>query len=61
MIVEGVNFIENEVVKWKRKDFIDTHKKLFFLDREEFEREKILGDIYDRIKGLIPDKGKLID
>lgn len=29
MVVEGVNFIENEVVKWKRKDFIDTHKKLF--------------------------------
>ena len=34
MVVEGVNFIENEVVKWKRKDFIDTHKKLFSLDRE---------------------------
>lgn len=29
MVVEGVNFIENEVVKWKRKDFIDTHKSYF--------------------------------
>lgn len=50
MIVEGVNFFDCEVLKWKKKDFVDAHKKLFFKDRPEFEREKILSDIYDRIK-----------
>ena len=49
MIVEGVNFFDSEVLKWKKKDFVDVHKKLYFKDREEFEREKILSDIYDMI------------
>ena len=41
MIVEGVNFFDSEVLKWKKKDFVDVHKKLYFKDREEFERENI--------------------
>lgn len=49
MIVEGVNFFESEVLKWKKKDFVDVHKKLYFKDRTEVEREKILSDIYDKI------------
>lgn len=48
MIVEGVSFVESEVVKWKREEFIDAHM-VFFLDRDEVKRKEILGDIYDRI------------
>lgn len=59
MIVEGVNFFDNEVIKWKKKDFIESHKKTFFLDREEFERERILSDVYDRISQQ--SKGKKIE
>lgn len=49
MIVEGVTFIEEEVKKWKRKDFIDVHKKVFFQNSNEMDREKKLGEIYDEI------------
>ena len=59
MIVEGVSFFDHEVVKWKKKDFIESHKKIFFLDREESERERILSDIYDRISQQ--NKGKKIE
>lgn len=51
MIVRGVNFFDEEVKKWKRKDFVDAHKPVFFTDMEMKEREKMLYDVYDRIKG----------
>lgn len=60
MIVEGVVFIEDEVAKWKRKDFIDAHKKVFFLDRNEIKREEMLSDIYDKISGKNKSK-KIVD
>ena len=59
MTVEGVTFIEEEVVKWKRKDFIDAHKRIFFQDREEMKREEMLADIYDRISRK--NKGKPVE
>lgn len=56
MIVEGVNFFDSEVLKWKKKDFIDVHKRLYFKDRAEAEREKMLSDIYDRIHQIDKDR-----
>lgn len=51
MIFEGVNFNEQSVRKMKKKDFIDAHKSVFWLDRDEKEREKMLSDVYDTITG----------
>lgn len=52
MKVEGINFVDEEVRKMKKKDFVNKHKTTFFLDRSELERESILSDIYDRIVGI---------
>lgn len=51
MKVEGINFVDEEVRKMKKKEFINKHKSSFFLDRTEMERENILSDIYDKIVG----------
>jgi hypothetical protein len=51
MRVENVLFIDSEVKNMKRKDFIDKMKEVHYLDRPIIERETLLGDIYDRIKG----------
>ena len=57
MKVEGVNFVDEEVKKMKKKEFINKHKTSFFLDRTE--RENILSDIYDRIVGVISPLGDI--
>lgn len=57
MIVLGVNFLEGEVVKWKRKAFVDAHKDILFTDMPIGDREKILGDTWDEIKAA--KKGKV--
>ena len=51
MKVEGINFVDEEVRKMKKKDFITKHKVLFS-GRTENEKESILSDIYDRIVGV---------
>lgn len=57
MKVEGINFVDEEVRKMKKKEFIAKHKILFF-DRAETEKENILSDIYDRIVGVrTPSEG----
>lgn len=50
MKVEGINFVDEEVRKMKKKEFISKHK-VFFSDRAESEKENILSDIYDKIVG----------
>lgn len=50
MIVLGVNFFDEEVKKWKKKAFIDAHKNVFFTNKEMAEREKLLGEIWDKAK-----------
>lgn len=50
MIVRGVNFFDEEVKKWKKKPFVDTHKVVFFVEMELPEREKLLGEIWDKAK-----------
>lgn len=56
MIVRGVSFIDDEVVKWKRKTFIDAHKLVFFTELDMAERERILGKAWDEMKGVKKDK-----
>ena len=51
MKVEGVTFNEELVRNIKKKDFIDMHKRVFYLDRSIENRETLLSDIYDKICG----------
>lgn len=60
MKVEGVNFVDEEVKKMKKREFINKHKTSFFLDRTETERENILSDIYDRIVSTRPPSVDII-
>lgn len=50
MIMRGVNFFDEEVRKWKKKAFVDAHKVVFFVEMEMTEREKLLGEIWDKAK-----------
>lgn len=53
MKVEGAHFVDEEVKKMKKKDFINMHKNCMFLKgRKDSEKENILSDIYDRIVGV---------
>lgn len=54
MIIEGVNFVEDVVKTMKKKDFVDKHKNVFFLDKPADEREQFLIGIYNKIKGDKP-------
>lgn len=60
MKVEGVNFVDEEVKKMKKREFINKHKTSFFLDRTETERENILSDIYDRVVSARPPSVDII-
>lgn len=49
MIFERVNFNDKEVRKMSREDFESRHVDLFWLDRDEATRKKMLGQVYDLI------------
>lgn len=49
MIFERVNFVEEEIKKMSRDEFESRHINLFWLDRDEATRKKILGQVYDLI------------
>ena len=49
MIVEGVTFVEQAIRPMEKKDFIEAHKDVLWLDREPKERVKMLSDVYDTI------------
>lgn len=59
MKVEGAHFVDEEVKKMKKKDFINMHKNCMFLKgRKDCEKESILSDIYDKIVGIrTPSEG----
>lgn len=61
MRVEGITFNEERVKKMKKRDFIDAHKKVFFLDRTLEERERTLSAIYDDITSSNAPKQKKDD
>ena len=49
MILERVNFNDEEIKKMSRDEFESRHINLFWLDRDEATRKKILGQVYDLI------------
>lgn len=49
MIFEGVNFNEGEIKKISRDEFESRHIDLFWLNRDEATRKKMLGQVYDLI------------
>lgn len=49
MIFERVNFNEEEIKKMSREDFETRHIGLFWLDRDEATRKKMLGQVYSLI------------
>lgn len=49
MFYERVNFNEEEVKKMNREDFESRHLNLFWLDRDEATRKKMLGEVFDII------------
>lgn len=50
MRIEGVTFIDSAVLQMKKKEFIEKHLNVFWLDRNEEDRKKMLSDAYDMIK-----------
>lgn len=49
MIFEGVNFNSEEVRKMSREEFESRHLDLFWLDRDEVTRKKMLEEVFDII------------
>lgn len=49
MFYERVNFNEEEVKKMSRDEFESRHIDLFWLDRDEATRKKMLGEVHDII------------
>lgn len=59
MIFENVNFNEEEIKKMGLDEFESRHINLFWLDRDEATRKKMLGQVYDIInKPAKPGKQK---
>ena len=54
MIYEKVTFVEEEIKKMSKEVFIEKHLGVFWVDRDEETRKKMLADVYKRITG----KGK---
>lgn len=44
---EGVTFIKAECAKMTRDEFISNHISVFWTDRKEATRRKMLGKAYD--------------
>ena len=49
MLFERVNFNEKEVKKMSREEFEARHIDLFWTNRDEETRKKMLGQAYDLI------------
>lgn len=52
VVVEGIHFNPVAIYNMNKKKFVDSHKSVYFLDREMEKRESILSDVYDKIKGV---------
>lgn len=50
MKYEGVTFVEHEVRKMTESDFIGAHVDSFWLDKKKELREKMLRDVYGKVK-----------
>lgn len=49
ILYERVNFNEEEVRKMTRDEFESRHINLFWMDRDEATRKKMLGEVYGLI------------
>lgn len=58
MTVDGVTFVEEECKKMSKEVFIAHHIDNFWQDRDEETREKMLAEVYSRMVGNKPAKGK---
>ncbi len=58
MIFECVNFNEEEVKKMSRDEFESRHIDLFWQDRDEATRKKMLGQVYEIINPAKQTKQK---
>lgn len=58
MTYEGVNFVEEACAKLSKEEFIERHKGVFWQDRDEKTREKMLADVYERMFGKPESKPK---
>lgn len=47
MIIEGVNFVKGVCEKMSKEEFIEHHKDVFWQDRDESVRERMLADAYE--------------
>nr|DAF09547.1 MAG TPA: hypothetical protein [Caudoviricetes sp.] len=48
---ENVTFLRDPVKQLSRQKFIALHLNVFWMDRDESTRRKMLGEVYDLIKG----------
>ena len=51
MRYEGVTFVEDACKGMTKEEFIEHHKGVFWQDRDEKTREKMLADVYERMFG----------
>ena len=56
MFYEGVAFVEEACAKMTKEEFIERHKGVFWQDRDEQTREKMLADVYERMFGKPEEK-----
>ena len=49
MIFEGVNFNEEEIRKMEQDKFESMHIDLFWQNRDEATRKKMLGQVYELV------------
>lgn len=49
MRYEGVTFVEEACKGMSKEEFIEHHKDVFWQDRDEKTREKMLADVYERM------------
>lgn len=50
VMMNGVSFNRELCSKMSKKQFLEAHEKVFFLDRSVEDRRKILSDVYSIIK-----------
>ena len=51
MRYEGVTFVVEACAGMSKDEFIAHHKDVFWQDRDEQTREKMLADVYERMFG----------
>ena len=51
MRYEGVTFVDDACRNLSKAEFIEQCKDVFWQDRDEKTREKMLADVYERMKG----------